>query len=39
MKIRPKGGKVIYVDPFKKVYATRDKKLTFAAESQEWSSI
>lgn len=39
MKIHPKGGKVIYVDPFKKVYATRDKKLTFAAESQEWSSI
>ena len=38
-KIHPKGGKVIYVDPFKKVYATRDKKLTFAAESQEWSSI
>ena len=25
MKIHPKGGKVIYVDPFKKVYATRDK--------------
>ncbi len=38
-KVHPKGGQVIYVDPFKKVYATRDKRLTFAAESQEWSSI
>ena len=39
MKIHPKGGHVIYVDPFKKVYAIRDEKLTFAAESQEWRSI
>ena len=39
MKLHPKGGRVIYVDPFKKVYATRDEKLTFAAESQEWSKL
>lgn len=37
--VHPKGGRVIYVDPYKKVYATRDEKLTFAAESQEWRSI
>lgn len=39
MALHPKGGRVIYVDPFKKVYANRDEKLTFAAESQEWRSI
>ena len=39
MAVHPKGGQVIYVDPFKKVYATRDERLTFAAESQEWRSI
>ena len=39
MAVHPKGGRVIYVDPFKKVYANRDEKLTFAAESQEWRSI
>ena len=39
MKVHPKGGRVIYVDPYKKVYASRDEKLTFAAESQEWLKL
>ena len=37
--IAPKGGRVLYVDPFQTVYATRDERLTFAAEAAEWSSI